>query len=119
MIIFQYELPYGHSVFQLTIRHLFQTHVFLLTLCMLGNFSCFCCPLLGVFFFLFFFKKSFQELNRVSNSLDPDQDWCCVEHMQQNQVNVHLEINFHGNIFKIANIFLTSSALNDNYRSIK
>ena len=39
-------------------------------LCMLGNFSCFCCCLLIFFKINFFSKKSF----RVSKVLDPDQD---------------------------------------------
>ena len=43
-----------------------------LTLCLLGNFSCF---LLFVDFFQNkpFLKKSFRNIIRVSNSLDPDQ----------------------------------------------
>ena len=40
-----------------------------LTLCMLGNFSCFCCHLLTFFFKLTFSKNSF--MNTVSNGLDP------------------------------------------------
>ena len=43
------------------------------TLCMLGNFSCFCCRLL-TFFKITFPKKSFRNSTRVSNGLDPDQD---------------------------------------------
>ena len=47
--------------------------VYFLTLCMLGNFSCFCCQLL--FFKINFFQKSsFRNTIRVSNGLDPDQD---------------------------------------------
>ena len=38
-----------------------------LTLCMLGNFSFFCCRLL-------FSKISFRNTIKVSNSLDPDRD---------------------------------------------
>ena len=37
------------------------THYFLLTLCMQGNFSCFCCRLLTFFKNIFFFKKFFQK----------------------------------------------------------
>ena len=44
-----------------------------LTLCMLGNFSCLCCCLL-TFFKINFFKNSFRNINRVSYSLDRDQD---------------------------------------------
>ena len=44
-----------------------------LTLCMQGNFSCFC--LLLIFLQkLTFSKNSFTNAIRVSNSLDPDQD---------------------------------------------
>ena len=46
----------------------------LLTLCALGNFSCFCCRLLTFFKIIFFFKKSFRNTVRLSNCLDPDQD---------------------------------------------
>ena len=45
----------------------------LVTLCMLGNFSCFRCRLL-TFFKVIFSKDSFRNTIRVSNSLDPDQD---------------------------------------------
>ena len=45
----------------LVLYRLFTLHE--LTLCILGNFSCFCCRLLTL---IFFFGKS--------NSLDPDQD---------------------------------------------
>ena len=45
----------------------------ILTLCILGNFSCFCCRLL-TFFKINFFKRFFQEQHRRSNGLDPDQD---------------------------------------------
>ena len=45
----------------------------LFTLCMLGNFSCFCCCLL-TFFKITFSKNSFKNIIRVSNGLDPDQD---------------------------------------------
>ena len=44
----------------------------LLTLCMLGNCSCFCCHLL-TFFIITLFKKLFQE-HYQSVSLGPDQD---------------------------------------------
>ena len=44
-----------------------------LTLCMLGNFPCFCCRLLTVFI-ITFFRSYFRNTIRVSNSLDPDQD---------------------------------------------
>ena len=40
---------------------------------MLGNFSCFCCPLL-TFFKINFFKIKFRNTIRVSNALDSDQD---------------------------------------------
>ena len=42
-------------------------------LCMLGNFSCFCCHL-PTFSKINFFKKSFRNTIRVSNNLNPDQD---------------------------------------------
>ena len=42
------------------------------TLCMLGNFSCFCCLL--IFFQNLLLKKSFRNTIRVTNGLDPDQD---------------------------------------------
>ena len=46
-----------------------------LTLCMLGNFSCFCCPqLIFELFKMDFFKKFFSGTLPESNSLDPDQD---------------------------------------------
>ena len=45
----------------------------LITLCMLGNFSCFCCRLL-TFFKISFCEKKFGNTTRVSNGLDPDQD---------------------------------------------
>ena len=45
-----------------------------LTLCMLGNFSCFCCRLLTFFSKLTFSKNFFRNTIRVSNGLDPDQD---------------------------------------------
>ena len=47
----------------------------LLSLCMLGNFSCFTCHL-RLFFKINFFSKLSREHNtvRVSNSLDPEQD---------------------------------------------
>ena len=41
---------------------------------MLGNFSCFCCRLLDFSTFILS-KISFRNTIRVSNSLDPDQDW--------------------------------------------
>ena len=46
-----------------------------LTLCMLGNFSCFCCRL-PTFFFpkLTFQKTSFRNTIRVPKKLEPDQD---------------------------------------------
>ena len=43
------------------------------TICMLGNFSCFCCRLL-TFSKLSFSKNCAKTIIRVSNSLDPDQD---------------------------------------------
>ena len=43
------------------------------TLCMLDNFSCFCCPLL-TFFKIIFSKNSLRNTIRVSNGFDPDQD---------------------------------------------
>ena len=43
-----------------------------LILCMLGNFTCFCCHL--TFQNELFSKNSFRNTLRVSNSLDPDQD---------------------------------------------
>ena len=47
-----------------------------LALCMLGNFPCFFFILSGDFFFskLTISKNYFRNTNRVSNSLDPDQD---------------------------------------------
>ena len=45
----------------------------MLTLCMLGNFSCFCCRLLN-FFKNNILNNSFRNTVRVSNGLDPDQD---------------------------------------------
>ena len=51
----------------------------LITLCMLGNFSCFCCRL-PIFSKLNFEKNSFGNTIRVSNGLDPDQDECFVSH---------------------------------------
>ena len=45
---------------------------YLLTLCMLGNFSCFCCHLL-TFFKSQLFKKILSDI-RLSNSLDTDQE---------------------------------------------
>ena len=47
----------------------------LLTLSMLGNFSCFCCLLL-TFFKIIFIKSSFRNIIRVSNSLDSEQVQC-------------------------------------------
>ena len=44
-----------------------------LTLCMLGNFSYFCCRLL-IFFKNKFSENSLRNVITVSNSLDPDQD---------------------------------------------
>ena len=44
-----------------------------LTLCILGNFSCFCCSML-TFSKLTFSKNSFRNTIRESNSLDPDPD---------------------------------------------
>ena len=44
-----------------------------LTLCMLGNFSCFCCRLV-TFFKIIFFENSFRINIREANSFDPDQD---------------------------------------------
>ena len=48
-------------------------HILPLTLCMLGNFSCFCCSLL-TFFKINFFKNFSRNTFRVSNNLDLDQD---------------------------------------------
>ena len=48
----------------------------ILTLCMLGNFSCFCCRML-TFYKLTFSKIDFKNTVRVSNSLDPDQGRHC------------------------------------------
>ena len=48
-------------------------------LCMLGNFSCFCCCLLS-FSKSTFSKNSFRNTLTVSNGLDPDQDQHSVEH---------------------------------------
>ena len=45
-----------------------------LTLCMMGNCSCFCCHLLTFFRIIFFQKILPKNTVRVSNSLDPDQD---------------------------------------------
>ena len=42
-----------------------------LTLCMLGNFSCFYCSSADFFSKLSFFKKSFKETIRVSNGFNP------------------------------------------------
>ena len=50
-----------------------KTNVKPLTLCMLGNFSYFCCHLL-IFSKLTFSKKSFRNPFREPNGLDPDQD---------------------------------------------
>ena len=44
-----------------------------LSICMLGNFACFCCRLL-TFFKSKFFKNSFKSAIRMSDSLDPDED---------------------------------------------
>ena len=50
----------------------------LLMLCMLDNFSCFCCCLLA-FFKINLFKKFFQEhYIRVSKGLDSEQDRLCI-----------------------------------------
>ena len=43
----------------------------ILTICLLGIFSCFCCHLL-TFFKIIFFQKIFQGTIIVSNGLDPD-----------------------------------------------
>ena len=51
----------------------------LFTLCMLGNFSGFCCRLLTFFKIIFFKRTSFRNTIRVTNSLDPDQDQCSVD----------------------------------------
>ena len=45
-----------------------------LTLCMLGNFSCFCCRLLTFFRNFTFSMNSFRNTISVSNGLDPHQD---------------------------------------------
>ena len=47
------------------------------TLCLLGNFSCFL-PSADFFFKSTFLKNSFRNTIRVSNSLDPDQVPCFV-----------------------------------------
>ena len=52
-----------------------ESEIFSLTLCMLGNFACFFCRLWIFFKKLTFSKKSFRNIIRVSNSLDPDQAW--------------------------------------------
>ena len=48
-------------------------------LCMLGNFSCFCCCLLN-FSKSTFSKNALRNTIRESNSLDPDQDQHSVDH---------------------------------------
>ena len=53
-------------------RKLKKTH-HILTICILGNFTCFCGRLL-TFFKINFFKDFFQEPIRVLNCLDPGQD---------------------------------------------
>ena len=50
----------------------------ILTLCMLGIFSCFCCCLLTFFKIIFFSKKYLRNTISVSNSLDPDEAWHIV-----------------------------------------
>ena len=49
----------------------------LLTLCILGNYSCFY-GCLWTYFKINLFKKSFRNTIRVSNGLDLDQDQCSV-----------------------------------------
>ena len=49
-----------------------------LTLCMLGNFSCFC-SVLFTFFKINFFKNSSRNTIRVSTGLDPDYGQCSVQ----------------------------------------
>ena len=44
---------------------------------MLDNISCFCCGEV-TFFKLIFSKDSFRNIIRVSNGLDPDQNWQSV-----------------------------------------
>ena len=51
----------------------FQLVFHLSSLCMLGNFSCFCCRLLTFFSKLTFSKKSFRNTIRMSISSDQDQ----------------------------------------------
>ena len=56
-------------------KHIFYFNLsFTLTLCMLGNFSCFCCRQCCLFSKLTFSKNSFSNTIRVSNSFDSDQD---------------------------------------------
>ena len=52
---------------------LFFTSSTYLTLCIMGNFSCFRCRLLTFSKFTFS-KKTFRNIIRVSNGLDPDQE---------------------------------------------
>ena len=49
----------------------------ILTPCMLGNFSYFCCRLLTFFEINFF--KNFRNIIRVSNCRDPEQHQCSVD----------------------------------------
>ena len=48
-------------------------NLYFLTICMLGNFSCFCCHLLTFFFNS---RNSFRNTIRVLNGLDKDQNRC-------------------------------------------
>ena len=50
------------------------TEINIINICLLGNFSCFCCRLL-TFFKMIFSKTSFKNTTiKVSNGLGPDQD---------------------------------------------
>ena len=60
-----------------------------LTLCVLCNFSCFCCLLL-TFFKLNFSKNSFRNTIRVSNVLDPYQDGQDRHNVSQDQGLIYL-----------------------------
>ena len=53
------------------LRLLNTQHIFKVTLCMLGNFSCFCCHLLTIIKINFFQKNSLRNTIRVSNGLEP------------------------------------------------
>ena len=61
------------------------------TLCMLGNFSCFCCLLL-TFFKIKFSKNYFRNTIRVSNGLDTDLLWVqtCLQKVTSRQQKLPL-----------------------------